>query len=80
MEWLQYIIEALNAYAGLFSLLAVVVAIVVPVAINGKNRKDKKQEKQNELEAMNEMDHFALSAEERKFYVRRNKLEKDLKR
>lgn len=80
MEWIQKIISELNNYAGLFSLLAVVVAIVVPWIIYRKTQKAHKQELQNELEAMEEDMRWAFSSEERQMNIRKRKLEKDLGR
>ena len=44
-------IESLNNYAGLFSLLAVLSAIVVPIVIYKKERKAEKLSMKDELEA-----------------------------
>ncbi len=80
IEWFRHIISELNNYAGLFSLLAVVVAIVVPWIIYRKTQKAHKQELQNELEAMEEDMRWAFSSEERQMNIRKRKLEKDLGR
>ena len=74
------IIESLNAYAGLFSLLAIVAAIVIPFVIYNKERKAKRQAMKDELEAMQENSHFPMSYEAREYYTKKSKLEKGLKR
>lgn len=51
IEWLKHIIEELNNYAGLLSLLAVIAAIVVPWIIYRKTAKSHKQEMINEYKA-----------------------------
>ena len=60
------IIESLNNYAGLFSLLAVLAAIVVPIVIHKRERQDNSR--------------FPMSFEEREYYTKKSKLEKGLKR
>lgn len=48
MEWL-------NQYSGLFSLLALLAAIVVPIVIYRREKNDSKKEIQAELDAMEEV-------------------------
>ena len=74
------IIESLNDYAGLFSLLAVIVAIVVPIVIYKKERKEERLAMKDELEAMQDNSQFPMSFEEREYYTKKSKLEKGLKR
>ena len=74
------IIESLNNYAGLFSLLAVLAAIVVPIAIHKMERKEERLAMKDELEAMQDNSRFPMSFEEREYYTKKSKLEKGLKR
>jgi hypothetical protein len=73
-------IESLNSYAGLFSLLAVVAAIVVPFIIHRIERKSQRQTMKDELEAMQESARFPMTYDEREQYVKMSKLEKGLNR
>lgn len=70
------LLESLNEYAGLLSLLAVVAAIIVPILIYKKEQRNARQEAQDELEAMNDMQRFPMSIEERKRYEHKAVLEK----
>ena len=74
------IIESLNNYAGLFSLLAVLAAIVVPIVIHKRERKEERLVMKDELEAMQDNSRFPMSFEEREYYTKKSKLEKGLKR
>ena len=74
------LIESLNDYAGLFSLLAVLAAVFVPFIIYKKERKSERQAMKDELEAMRENSHFPMTIEEREYYTKQGKLEKGLKR
>ena len=74
------IIESLNNYAGLFSLLAVLAAIVVPIVIHKRERKEERLPMKDELEAMQDNSRFPMSFEEREYYTKKSKLEKGLKR
>lgn len=76
IEW----IYSLNAYAGLFSLLAVIAAIVVPYAIYKKGRKDERQAMQDELDAMNDMSRFPMDTDYRNYQIRKSVLEKGVKK
>lgn len=73
-------IESLNNYAGLFSLLAVLAAIVVPIVIYKKERKAEELSMKDELEAMQDYSRFPMSFDEREYFTRKSKLEKGLKR
>lgn len=72
--------ERLNNYAGLFSLLAVLAAIIVPCVIYRKGRKDERKAMKDELDALNETARFPMTYDEREFYTKRSKLEKGLRR
>lgn len=52
MELWENMIDCLKDYAGLFSLLAVIAAIVVPICINRKNRKREIQRLKDKREAI----------------------------
>lgn len=73
-------IESLNNYAGLFSLLAVLVSFFVPIVIYKKERKAKRLAMKDELEAMQDNSRFPMSQEKRKYFTRKRTLEKGLKR
>jgi hypothetical protein len=73
-------IESLNNYAGLFSLLAVLVSFFVPIVIYKKERKAKRLAMKDELEAMQDNSRFPMSFEEREYYTKKSILEKGLKR
>ena len=79
IAWLQHIIQELNDYAGLLSLLAVLAAIVVPWCIYRMTQRAHKRELRHELEAMEEDIRWAFTPEERQLNIRKRKLEKDLK-
>ena len=72
--------ESLNDYAGLFSLLAVLAAVIVPCVIYKKERKAKRQAMQDELDAINCASHFPMTCDERRFSVKKSVLEKGLRR
>ena len=74
------IIENLNDYAGLFSLLAVLSAVIAPYVIYKRERENERQAMNDELEAMRETSRFPMSFEEREYYTKKSKLEKGLKR
>lgn len=73
-------IEGLNDYAGLFSLLAVLAAVFVPIAIYKWERKNERQAMKDELEAMQDNSHFPMTIEEREYYTKREKLKKGINR
>ena len=73
-------LECLNDYAGLFSLLAVIAAIIVPFAIYKMERKNEKQAMKDELEAMQHYSQHPMRIEEREYYTKKSKLEKGLKK
>lgn len=76
MEW----IYSLNAYAGFFSLLAVIAAIVVPYAIYKKGRRDERQAMRDELDAMNDTSRFPMDIDSRNYEIRKTVLEKGVKK
>lgn len=77
---MREMIESLNNYAGLFSFLAVLAAVIVPIVIYKWERKNERQAMKDELEAMRENSHFPMTIEEREYYTKQGKLEKGLKR
>ena len=83
-EWFKEAIKSLNDYAGLFSLLAMIAAIIVPYRIYKKERNDRsnaeRQAMQDELEAMEENTHPFIPIEQRKYFARKQILEKGLNR
>ena len=80
VEWICNILDGLNKFAGLFSLLAVIVAAVVPYKIYKKQREDKHLDALDELEAMNDVSRFPMTSDEREYFAKKSKLEKRLKR
>lgn len=73
MEWL-------NNYAGLFSLLAVIAAILVPCLIYRKERMNERQAMKDELDSINNIEQFPMTMDERKYYTKKSVLEKGLRR
>lgn len=72
--------EELNQYSGLFSLLAVVAAIIIPIVIYKKDKYDKIKDAQDELDAMKDNGKFPMSMEDRNYYIRKSVLEKKARR
>lgn len=73
-------IESLNNYAGLFSFLAVLAAVIVPIVIYKWERKNERQAMKDELEAMQDNSHFPMTYEEREYFTKRDKLRKGINR
>jgi hypothetical protein len=80
IEWLKHIIEELNNYAGLLSLLAVIAAIVVPWIIYRKTAKSHKQEMINEYKARKGQQRFHLPHEMRESYIREETLRRNIEK
>ena len=74
------LINSLNDYAGLFSLLAVITAIVVPIAIYKRGRSDERQAIQDELDALEENSHNPIPMDMKNYFTRKSMLEKRLKK
>ena len=74
------IIHSLNEYAGLFSLLAVIAAIIVPIAIYKKGRSDERQALQDELDALEDNSRYPMPMDMKNYFTRKSMLEKRLKR
>lgn len=72
--------EALNEYSGLFSLLAVIAAVFIPIIIYYKEKCDKKSERRDEYEAMKTMDKYPMTPEEREHYSKMSRFEKEFKK
>lgn len=70
----------LNDYAGLFSLFAVLAAIIVPYRIYNKQQKDELKSIKDELDSIDEINRFPMPSSERELYIRKFLLEKRLKR
>lgn len=79
MELLNSILDSLNQYAGLFSLLAVLAAIIVPYRIYKRQRSDEYQSIRDELDAMNDAGRFAMTGDERERFAKRTFLEKKMR-
>mgnify|MGYP006344222791 CR=1 FL=1 len=80
IDSIKDIIISLNSYAGLFSLLALLAAIVVPIAIYQNQRKNEKQDLQDELDTLNEFAGKAMYDNAKQHFIRKTSLEKKLKR
>lgn len=76
VEWICSVLESLNRFAGLFSLLAVIAAVIVPYVIYKRQRRDESLDALDELEAMNDVSYFPMTDSERKRYTRKSYLEK----
>ena len=74
------LIHWLNDYAGLFSLLPVLAAIIVPYRIYRKQRNDEYRALKDEFDSIEEINRFPMSHSERELYTRKSVLEKRLKR
>lgn len=72
--------ECLNQFAGLFSLLAVIAAVVVPIIIYKIQRRNERQDAIDEYDAMMENSDFPMSIEQREYFAKKSQLEKRLKR
>lgn len=70
----------LNNYSGLFSLLAVIAAVVVPIVIYWKQCRDERQNAIDELNAMNDVSRFPMTDSQRNYYIRKEILEKKIKK
>ena len=83
-ESVIHVIDFLNSCAGLFSFLAFLSAIIVPIVIYRKQRKDAirdaKQDAQDQLDAMNEVSRFSFTEEGRKHYAEKGYLQRKIKR
>ena len=73
MEWM-------NEYSGLFSLLAVVAAVIVPCIIYCKQKKDQQMDWEDELDSYENNSMFPMNNNDREFYARQNFLKKKSKR
>jgi len=72
--------DYLNQFAGLFSLLAVIAAVVVPIIIYKIQRRNERQDAIDEYDAMMENSDFPMSIEQREYFAKKSQLEKRLKR
>lgn len=72
--------DCLNHYSGLFSLLAVIAAVVVPIIIYKIQRRNERQDAIDELDAMNDVSRFPMTDSERRYYTRKSILEKKIKK
>ena len=74
-EWFKEAIKSLNDYAGLFSLLAMIAAIIVPYCVYKKERNDRsnaeRQAMQDELEAIEQNSRFPMSIEAREYFTKK---------
>ena len=80
MEWISNVLDALNHCAGLFSLLALLAAVIIPIAIYRRGRRNEMQDAQNELESIDENSRFAMPTGMRNYYTRKSVLEKKLRK
>lgn len=80
MEWLYNLIIELNNYAGLFSLLALLAAIIVPFSIYRKNKQDAQQDAIDELEVRKNFSWSGKLLNDKDDYIRENLLKKKANR
>ena len=84
MEWLKQFIELINDNAGVIAVFSFVAAIIVPIVIYRMQRqdaiRDAKQDAQDQLDAMNEMSRFSFTEEGRRHYVKKEYLQRKIKR
>lgn len=80
VEWICSVLESLNRFAGLFSLLAVIAAVVVPYIIYKRQHRDESLDALDELEAMNDVSYFPMTDSERRRYTRKSYLEKKIRK
>ena len=80
MELWQHIINALNDYAGLLSLLAVVAAIVVPICIYKRNRKNELQRLKDRRAAINKFQPYNYPMEVKDRLVNVECMDKEIER
>lgn len=73
MEWLNY-------FSGLFALLALIASVVVPYVIYRKQKKDKQQDYKDEYEAIQRVNQFPMTHDERERFYREFYLEKKIGR
>ena len=78
-EWKE-ILTWLNECAGLFALFALIAAIAMPIIIYKQQKKEERQKMQDEYDAMMSSARFPMSEEQKKFYAKKFKLEKQLER
>ena len=74
MSFLEY----LNEHVGLLALLTLIASITVPCIIYYLQNRSRRKAMRDELEAMNELSGFAMTDEERKFFIKQRTLEKGL--
>ena len=72
--------ELLNEYSGLFSLLAVLASVIVPFWIYRKQKKDHLQDLKDELEAMEDNSVFPMGHDDRELFTHKSSLQKKLRR
>lgn len=63
MEWL-------NNFSGLFALLALIASVFVPYVIYRKQKKDKLQDLEDEYEAIQRVNQFPMTNNERERFAR----------
>lgn len=74
-ESVIHVIDFLNSCAGLFSFLAFLSAIIVPIVIYRKQRKDAirdaKQDAQDQLDVMDEVSRFPINSPAHQHYAKK---------
>lgn len=72
--------ECLNNYSGLFALLALIASVFVPYVIYRKQKKDKQRDYEDEYEAIQRVNQFPMTHNERERFSREFYLEKKIGR
>ena len=80
MELWENIIDVLNEYAGLFSLLAVIAAIVVPICIYKVNRRNELRRLKDRRAAINKYQPYDYPMEVKDRLVESECLDKEIER
>ena len=74
------LIHSLNEYAGLFSLPAVIAAVVIPIVIYNWGKDDERQAMQDELDALEENSHYPMPMDMKNYFTRKSLLNRRLRK
>lgn len=80
MEFWQHSINWINTNAGVFSLLAVIATIVIPIWIYRRNRKEELQQMQDRYEEMERLQSVAWPSDAKDQIIEKEVLKKAIKR
>ncbi len=74
------LLKSLNEFAGFFSLLAAIAAIVIPFIIYRIERKNARQDALDKLDAINSNSRFPMPQDLKGFYTEKSYLEKKIEK